>query len=83
MVKGVNKSIIEVKDTHSDYFEKAVFYLRPGVSYLPEKSADREMRYFLERAGLSPQKRRRSLKIGTLFIYAAIAFCIVGIILLK
>ena len=31
MIKGVNKRIIEIKNTDSPYFERAVFYLRPHV----------------------------------------------------
>ncbi|MGN0591879.1 MAG: hypothetical protein ACI4JQ_01380 [Ruminococcus sp.] len=35
MVKGVHKKIIEVNHPSSDYFEKAVFYLKPGITQLP------------------------------------------------
>ena len=36
MIKGVNKRIVEVKDPDSLYFERAVFYLRPNVSIIPD-----------------------------------------------
>lgn len=35
MVKGVQKKIIEVNHPDSLYFERAVFYLKPGVTQLP------------------------------------------------
>lgn len=30
MIRGISKKIIEVNDTGSDFFEKAVFYVRTG-----------------------------------------------------
>ncbi|MDL2233787.1 hypothetical protein LJC63_09480 [Ruminococcaceae bacterium OttesenSCG-928-L11] len=32
MIKGVNKTIIEVSDTGSDCFERAILFVRPGRS---------------------------------------------------
>ena len=40
MVKGVHKKIIEVKSPDGDYFEKAIFYLKPGVTQLPPEFTD-------------------------------------------
>lgn len=37
MVKGVQKKIIEVNRPDSLYFERAVFYLKPGVTKLPQQ----------------------------------------------
>lgn len=37
MVKGVQKKIIEVNHPDSLYFERAVFYLKPGVTQLPQQ----------------------------------------------
>ena len=31
MVKAVNKLILEINNTKNDYFEKAVFYIRPEM----------------------------------------------------
>ena len=33
MVKAVNKLILEINNTKNDYFEKAVFYIRPEMAY--------------------------------------------------
>jgi hypothetical protein len=58
MIKGVNRRIIEIKNTNSPYFERAVFYLRPHVLELPEEVSDAEAARFIamimpecERAG--------------------------------
>ena len=36
MLKGVNKRIVEINDPDSLYFERAVFYLRPNFSIIPD-----------------------------------------------
>ncbi len=51
MVKGVNRQIIEVNNIGSPYFDKAVFYLKPGVRILPEEISSREIQRLL------PQQR--------------------------
>ena len=35
MVKGVHKKILEINHPDSLYFERAVFYLTPGITLLP------------------------------------------------
>jgi len=47
MIKGVNRRIIEIKNTNSPYFERAVFYLRPHVLELPEEVSDAEAARFI------------------------------------
>ena len=32
MLKGVNKRVVEVVDMENEYFEKAIFYIRPEMS---------------------------------------------------
>lgn len=70
MVKGVNKQIIEVNNTDSIYFEKAVFYLRAGVRSLPKEVSQREIQRFIAESGYA---ERRRLNIGRIVIYVAIA----------
>lgn len=52
MIKGVNKRIIEINDTDSIYFEKAVFYLRPEVKELPSEVSNHEAENYIEGLGL-------------------------------
>lgn len=47
MIKGVSRQIIEVNNTESLYFDKAVFYLKPGVRILPEEISSREIDKYL------------------------------------
>ncbi|MBE6835691.1 MAG: hypothetical protein E7515_05505 [Ruminococcaceae bacterium] len=37
MSKGVNRQVLEIHDTGSDYFEKAMFFVRPEYSAVNEK----------------------------------------------
>lgn len=71
MIKGVNKKIIEINNPDSLYFERAVFYLRPNVSVLPEEISRREA----ERLAYDvfPPKRNvsYSLRKGRVFMAAA------------
>ena len=52
MIRGVNKRIIEINDTDSIYFEKAVFYLRPEVKELPSDVSYREAESYIDGLGL-------------------------------
>ena len=47
MVKGVNKSIIEVNNPDSLYFEKAVLYVKPNVTVFPEAVRRKEVERLL------------------------------------
>ncbi len=48
MVKGVNKSIIEINDTGNDVFEKIVLYVRPQYSMLNNKELNREAKIIMQ-----------------------------------
>ena len=51
MVKGVHKKILEINHPDSLYFERAVFYLKPGITQLPpqvsQESAKKRTRLWL------------------------------------
>lgn len=81
MVKGVNKQIIEVNNPDSIYFEKAVFYLKPGVRMLPVELSSREINHILTSNGFA-QRERRSMKFGKTVIFTLTAAVTVGIILI-
>ncbi len=37
MIKGVNRQVLEIHDTGSKYFEKAILFVKPEYSTLSEK----------------------------------------------
>ncbi len=55
MVKGVNKTVIEVNNTGSKVFDRIVFYVSPACSNLNAKSLNKAVQSFTfeldERAG--------------------------------
>ena len=56
MVKAVNKLILEINNTESEYFEKAVFYVRPEMSGSNKLRAQAQLS--LGNIGLEKRKRR-------------------------
>lgn len=61
MIKGVNRRVIEINSTESDYFEKAVLYLRPNSDELPPKLlSDEANAYISEITGGRSRKNRLS-----------------------
>ena len=42
MIKGVNRQIIEVADTGSEYFERAMLFISPGFSETERHVLERE-----------------------------------------
>ena len=74
MLKGVNKRIVEVNDPNSSYFERAVFYLRPEVTIVPDLVSHREAERLY--SAVTPQNsstRKRSAKKIIIVITAAAA----------
>ncbi len=82
MIKGVNKQIIEVNNTDSIYFERAVFYLRPGVKMLPGEVSCREIDRFLADSGLSVRRKRLSLKIGKFLVCSLLSAALICVTVL-
>ncbi|MDE7365570.1 MAG: hypothetical protein K2N27_11975 [Ruminococcus sp.] len=78
MVKGVNKQIIEVKNPDSIYFEKVVFYLKSGVSILPDEISNREIDRYIENVGY---RRKKSFNIIAVVIISAIVTTVIFTIL--
>lgn len=82
MVKGVNKQIIEVNNPDSIYFEKAIFYLRPGVRILPTELSSREIDKITAPYGNFRKKRKR-LRIGRTVIYLLVIMLILALIFFR
>ena len=87
MVKGVNKTVIEVNNTGSRLFEKIVFYVTPEYSNLSAKQLKRAAGNFsfnyenhLQKQSLRARyKRRRTLALIAFF---GSILALIGLILL-
>lgn len=51
MIKGVNRKVIEINRTDSDYFERAVLYLKPDVNEASLQAAQLETQALLGQPG--------------------------------
>ena len=59
MVKGVHKKILEINHPDSLYFERAVFYLKPGITQLPPQVSQEDAAALLQEISPSAKKRTR------------------------
>ena len=61
MIRGVNRQIIEVADTGSKYFERALLFVSSNYNSHPPEKLQREAVKVVNSFGQPPtQKRRRS-----------------------
>ncbi len=83
MVKGVHKKIIEVKAPAGDYFEKAVFYLKPGVSCLPPELSEAAAKMVMEELRLPPKMPLWKRVLTVFGIISAIALITVCAVIIR
>lgn len=86
MVKGVNKTVIEVNNTGSKIFEKIVFYVTPQYGSLSPERLQRAAGEFSfrfdERGTYAPLRRRcRKRKIRRLLIAGAALLAAAAVVL--
>lgn len=86
MVRGTNKMIIEINDTGSPYFERAVLYLKDGSLANVPKSMESEAAKYIStiKTASKSDLLRRSVIIGGVklllaaLIGAMLMFAIIG-----
>ena len=62
MIRGLNKQVIVVRDTGSDYFEEAIFIVDPSVRAADADLAAEAHRLIAASAGKSSRKQSRKRK---------------------
>ncbi len=79
MIKGINHSIIEVNDTGSDYYERAILIIRPEYASVQRTILEKEARAMLKEMGApsSFKIKRNTLRLWLLPIAAAAAGALV------
>lgn len=85
MVKGVNKTVIEVNNTGSKVFDRIVFYVSPSCSNLSAKNLNRAIRNFTFLIDEKPNRQYKSLRQQRimrrrLFIAGAIGLAVAAIL---
>ena len=89
MVKGVNKTIIEVNNTGSRYFEKIVFYVTPQYGNLNAKQLKKAASNFsfnfdnsLSRKSLRKTHKKKKIayfSVGAVAVISAIVGILIAI----
>ncbi len=70
MIKGVNRTIIEVKDSGNRYFERALLFVRPSLETVSPQHLQNQANRFIDLVGTPPksrpnktaQKRKRKIR---------------------
>ncbi len=94
MVKGVNKTVIEINDTGNELFEKIILYVAPkygGINPVKLRSAAlKEMEKFKDEEGykkslralVSARRRRRKILTAIVAAFCAAAVALTVIVLI-
>lgn len=62
MIKGVNRQVVEVADTGSDYFEKALFFVNPKYYGLTDGKLRERAQSLMSAAGAPPKPKKTQKK---------------------
>ena len=75
MIKGVNRQVVEVAETGSDYFEKALFFVNPRYYGMTDGKLREKAQTLMNAAGSPPKTKSSSKrsKIGLVIEIAASA----------
>ena len=68
MVKGVNRQVLEIHDTGCDYFEKALFFVRPEYSAENEARLKKGALKTIQRSAQVPRSKRQKMKSRLFFV---------------
>lgn len=62
MIKGVNKQVLEINETGTGFFEKAIFFVKPEYTGMSEGKLRESAGKELERTGKPPVRRNTDKK---------------------
>lgn len=81
MIKGVNRQVVEVADTGSDYFEKALFFVNPKYYGLTDGKLRERAQSLMATAGAPPRQKKTERKSRWKTFAAIIASAAAGSII--
>ncbi len=67
MVKGVNRQVLEIHETGCEYFEKALFFVKPEYSAENESRLKLKALKSIGAAATVPKTRRQKIKSRIVF----------------
>lgn len=74
MVKGVNKQIIEINGEDSDYFDRAILFVKPERKFLTKKNLEKQANSYVSGLeGKSVKEKKPFFSKTTVLKYLAAA----------
>lgn len=84
MIKGVNRQVVEVAETGSDYFERAIFFVNPKYYGLTDGKLREKAQNLMSVAGAPPKSKkmpkRSKMKTAVEIIASAAAGSIITLL---
>ncbi len=68
MVKGVNRQVLEIHETGCEYFEKALFFVRPEFSRESESKLKSKALNSIHNSTGIPKTRKQKIKSKVFFV---------------
>lgn len=81
MLKGVNRQVVEVADTGSDYFERALFFVNPKYYGLTDGKLREKAQGLVSSAGAPPKTKAKEKTSRVKTAIAIIASAAAGSVL--
>lgn len=83
MIRGVNRRIIEVSDCNSAYFERAIFFVRPGAADAGESTlkneADIVLSGMIPPPGSKSKRKRPKISRRGLWLLLIMSMCMTAV----
>ncbi|MBQ8209835.1 MAG: hypothetical protein IJZ35_04570 [Clostridia bacterium] len=84
MLKGVNRQVVEVADTGSEYFERALFFVNPKYYGLTDGKLRERAQTLVTSAGAPPKSKQKDsrgkLKTAIVVVASALAGSLLTVI---
>ncbi len=81
MVKGVNRQVLEIHETGCEYFEKALFFVRPEFSSESECKLNGKALNSIHSSTGIPKTRKQKIKSKVFFVVELLASAGAGAII--
>ncbi len=81
MVKGVNRQVLEILEPQCDYFEKALFFVKPEYSNESDAKLRNQALKSIQNSISVPKTRKQKVKSKMFFIAQMLSSAVVGSII--
>lgn len=82
-MRGVNKLIVEIKDTENEYFDRAILFLKPGKAGTDQSALNRSARELLaEVKNGEKRKGRKKVIVGVIIGLVAVGAAVAVLLLI-